>query len=62
MNKFDDKSNNELFLIKKEIEAEYESVKIKVLNGWDKLLELEKEFAALNNVINQRLKVNDRGH
>lgn len=56
MDIFDKKTNNELFLLKKDMEIEHESIKLRMLRDYDKLVELEKQYELINNIINQRLK------
>ena len=57
MNDLEQKSNNEILLEIKQMEADYESLKLKMLNDYDKMVELEEKYAKANNIILKRLKV-----
>ncbi len=50
------KSNNEILFEIKQMEADYEAIKLKMLQDYDKLVEIEKKFAFANNIILKRLK------
>ena len=54
----EDKSNNEILFEIKQMEADYESLKIKMIRDFDKLVELENRFAKANQIIIRRLKGN----
>ena len=56
MNELENKSNNEILFEIKQMEADYEAVKIKMLQDYDKLLEIEKRFEQANTVLLKRLK------
>jgi hypothetical protein len=56
MNKFEDKSNNEILLEMKQLELDHEALKQKMLKDYDKLMEIEESHAEANKVINKRLK------
>lgn len=56
MNKFEDKSNNEILLEMKQLELDHEALKQKMLDDYDMLMEIEKQHADANKVINKRLK------
>jgi hypothetical protein len=56
MKDLENKSNNELLFEVKQIEADYESIKIKMLKDYDKMMELEKRFDEVNKLIVKRLK------
>lgn len=56
MEKLDDKSNNEILFDIKQMEADYEAIKIKMLNDYDKMLEIENRFDQANKILVKRLK------
>jgi hypothetical protein len=53
---FDEMSNNEILFGIKKLQAEHESLKIKMIKDYDNLVELEKEFTRANEIIQRRLK------
>lgn len=56
MDELENKSNNEILFEIKQIEADYEAIKIKMLNDYDRLEELERKFDKANKLITKRLK------
>lgn len=56
MSKYDDKTNNDILVDMKQMEMDYENLKQKMLNDWDRLMEMEKNFNEANKVITTRLK------
>ena len=50
------KSNNEILFEIKQMEADHEAIKLKMLQDYDKLLEIEKRFDVANKLIVKRLK------
>lgn len=54
--KLEDMSNNEILFHIKQMEANHEAIKIKMLQDYDKLVEIEKKFDAANKIIVKRLK------
>jgi hypothetical protein len=52
----DEKSNNEILFEIKQMEADHEAIKLKMLQDYDKLVEIEKRFDAANKIIVKRLK------
>lgn len=55
---WDEKSNDVILLEIKQIEYDYEALKQKLVNEFDKLVELETKYAEAHKVINNRLKSN----
>lgn len=55
MNNYENKPNNEILINIKQMQIDYEHLKQKILNDYDRLLEMEKEFAKANKVIMNRL-------
>ena len=55
MNNYENKPNNEILINIKQMQIDYEHLKQKILNDYDRLLEMEKEFAKANKVIMSRL-------
>jgi hypothetical protein len=56
MEDLENKSNNDILFEIKQMEADYEALKIKILKDYDKLLEMEKKFSKANNILLKRLK------
>ncbi len=56
MENLENKSNNDILFEIKQMEADYEALKIKILKDYDKLIELEKKFSKANNILLKRLK------
>lgn len=52
----EDKSNNEILFEIKQLQADHEALKLKMLLDFDKLVELEKRFAKANQILVNRLK------
>ncbi len=52
---WDDKSNNEILLEIKQIQLEHEALKLKIINDYDKLVELENKFYDAQNIVKQRI-------
>lgn len=52
----EEKSNNEILFDIKQMEADHEAIKLKMLQDYDKLVELEKRFDVANKIILKRLK------
>ena len=51
MNDLENKSNNEILFEIKQMEADYEAIKLKMLKDYDKLVEIEKRFDQANKLI-----------
>ena len=56
MDKLDDMSNNEILFLVKQLEADHEAIKLKMLNDYDKMIEIEKRFDNANKLLVKRLK------
>lgn len=52
----EDKSNNEILFEVKQMEADYEALKMKMVSDFDKLIEIEKRFDKANKLLVSRLK------
>jgi hypothetical protein len=52
----EEKSNNEILFEIKQMEADYEALKLKMVQDYDKLIEIEKRFESANKIILKRLK------
>jgi hypothetical protein len=50
------KTSNEILFDIKQMEADHEAIKLRMLKDWDKLVELEKRFDEANKIILKRLK------
>jgi hypothetical protein len=62
MSEFDEKlenmSNNEILFRVKQYEADHEALKLKILQDYDKMVEIEKKFDQANKLLVKRLKGN----
>lgn len=56
MSKLDDMSNNEILFLVKQLEANHEAIKLKMIKDYDKMVEIEKEFDDANKLLLKRLK------
>ena len=56
MENLENKSNNEILFEIKQMEADHEALKIKMLQDYDKMLEIEKRFDQANKILVKRLK------
>lgn len=56
MNELEQKSNNELLFEIKQMEADYEAVKLKINQKLDELDEIERRFAIATKILHERLK------
>lgn len=56
MDKLEDKTNNEILFEIKQLEADHDAIKLKMLKDYDKMLEIEKRFDEANKIILKRLK------
>lgn len=54
--KLEEMSNNEILFSIKQMEADHESIKIKMLRDYDKMVEIEEKFEKANKIILKRLK------
>jgi hypothetical protein len=52
----EEKSNNEILFEIKQMEADHEALKLKMVKDYDKLVEIEKRFDRANKIIVKRLK------
>lgn len=58
-NDYDDleeKSNNEILFEIKQMEADHEALKLKMIKDYDKLVEIELRFDRANKILVKRLK------
>ena len=53
---FSELSNNEILFGVKQLEADYEALKTKIIRDFDKLVEIEKRFQKANRILLERLK------
>lgn len=56
MEDLENKSNNEILFEIKQMEADHEAIKVKMLQDYDKMVELEKRFDKANKILVKRLK------
>jgi hypothetical protein len=56
MENLEEKTTNEILFYIKQIEAEYEALKLKMLKDCDKLDEFEKDYDKLQTLLLKRLK------
>ena len=50
------KSSNEILFEIKQMEADHEALKLRMLKDFDKMVEIEKQFDKANKIILKRLK------
>jgi len=50
------KSSNEILFEVKQMEADHEAIKLRMVKDYDKLVEIEKRFEEANKIILKRLK------
>ena len=55
---WDEKNNDEILLEIKQIEFDYQALKQKLINDFDRLVEIETKYSEAHKVINERLKGN----
>jgi hypothetical protein len=56
MDDLEKKSNNEILFEIKQMEADHEAIKLKMIKDYDKMVELEKRFDKANKLLVKRLK------
>ena len=56
MSDLENKSNNEILFEIKQMEADHEALKLKMLQDYDKMVEIEKRFDDANKLLVKRLK------
>ncbi len=56
MSDLNDKSNNEILFEIKQMEADHEALKLKMISDYDKMIEIEKRFDEANKLLVKRLK------
>jgi hypothetical protein len=56
MDDLENKSNNDILFEIKQMQADYDALKLKMLKDLDKLEEIEKRFDKANKIILKRLK------
>ena len=58
MDDLENMSNNEILFEIKKMEADHEALKLKMIQDFDKLVEIEKRFDKANKILVKRLKGN----
>ena len=56
MSDLENKSNNDILLEIKQMEADHEALKLKMVQDYDKIVALEKRFDDANKILVKRLK------
>lgn len=56
MSDLENKSNNEILFEIKQLEADHEALKLKMIQDYDKMVLIEKRFDDANKLILKRLK------
>ena len=56
MSDLENKSNNDILFEIKQMEADHEALKLKMIQDYDKMLEIEKRFDEANKLLVKRLK------
>lgn len=52
----EEKSNNEILFMLKQLEADYEAVKLKMLKDYDRMEEIERTYDKASKLLLKRLK------
>jgi replicative DNA helicase len=55
-NNLEDLSNNEILFQIKQMQADYDALKQKMMNDYDKLVEIEQRYEKANEILLKRLK------
>jgi hypothetical protein len=55
MENYEDKQNNELLFELKKLEADHEAQKVRIINEYDKLTEIESLYEKINDILAKRL-------
>ena len=50
----EEKSNNELISMAQALKAEHEAIKMRMVNDYDKIVEVENQFAKINKILTER--------
>jgi len=53
---FESKTNNEILFEIKQMEADHEAIKLKMIKDYDRLVEIEQRFDRANKILVKRLK------
>jgi hypothetical protein len=53
---FENMSNNDILFRIKQMEADHEAIKLKMLKDYDTMVEIEKKFDKANQILINRLK------
>jgi hypothetical protein len=56
MEDLENKTSNELLFEIKQLEANHESIKLKMLKDFDQMVEIEQKFDKVNKILLKRLK------
>lgn len=56
MKDLENKSNNEILFEIKQMEADHEAIRLKMIHDYDKMVEIEKRFDQANKLLVKRLK------
>ena len=55
MENLEEKSNNELLFYSKQLQADHEALKIKMIKDYDNLVEIEKTYSRVIEIVYKRL-------
>lgn len=56
MEDLENKTSNELLFEIKQLEADHEAIKLKMLKDFDQMVEIEQKFDKVNKILLKRLK------
>jgi hypothetical protein len=56
MDDLENKTSNELLFEIKQLEADHEAIKLKMLKDFDQMVEIEQKFDKVNKILLKRLK------
>lgn len=57
---FSEKSNNQIIMLMKEMEQQHEALKIKMLNDYEALVTIEKDYALAGAELQRRLNTTNK--
>lgn len=56
LEEIENKSNNDILLSIKQLQADHEAIKLKMLSDYDKMVEIEKMYEKANQILLKRLR------
>jgi hypothetical protein len=56
MKQYEAMSSNELLFYLKQFEADHEAIKVKMINDFDKMVDIEKKYERVSQILKDRLE------